>query len=126
MSLLLLFGGGTGPAAPATVTTTTATTAGGVGRAAWRDYSRKSLPKKKKKLVDELDDILLELRSRIEDVEPEYVEPEWVKEFRKQEAFANSDLVVEATLDDLKARLMMVREIVREMDDEEAILLAIH
>lgn len=101
-----------------------ATTNLGVGGRAWAN--RTGLPKKKKKLVDELDEILIELRSRIEEAPPVKVEPTWVKELRKQEAFANSDLIVEATQADLQARLAMVRAIVREMDDEETLLLALH
>ena len=104
--------------------------AGGVGGAAWRDNYRKktTLTKKKRTLLDELEDDLLELRARIAERPQEaiYVEPEWVAELRKAEAFAESALYQEHTLKEFQYRLALVRELLREMDDEDVILLMLH
>jgi hypothetical protein len=94
------------------------------GGAGWISPRRKPLPKKKRTLLEELDDYLIELRSRIEE-EPE-PDLEVVSAYRAAEAFATSELVADYTVKDIQARLIIVREMIREMDDEEAILLAIH
>jgi hypothetical protein len=94
------------------------------GGGGWISPRRKPLPKKKRTLLEELDDYLIELRSRIEE-EPE-PDLEVVRAYRAAEAFATSELVADYTIKDIQARLIIVREMIREMDDEEAILLAIH
>jgi hypothetical protein len=94
------------------------------GGAGWISPRRKPLPKKKRTLLEELDDHLIELRSRIEE-EPE-PDLEVVRAYRAAEAFATSELIADYTTKDIRARLIIVREMIREMDDEEAILLAIH
>lgn len=122
---LLLPLGSVGQAPTPTPTPVVTTSPGGVGVRAWRDHYKK-LPKKKKKLVDELDEMLLELRSKIEEQPPEEVEPEWVSEFRRAEAWSQSQFALDATNIQLAAQIAIIKSIIREIDDEEALLLAIH
>jgi len=97
---------------------------GGVGVRAWRDhYPRPKLPKKKKKLVDELDEILLELRSRVAE-EPEI---DRGPELNLLESSYNQALHGELSLVQIQLQIGMAQAMMREMDDEDALLLlAIH
>jgi hypothetical protein len=98
----------------------------------WKRYQeelkrgRKKLPKKKLDLLEDLDEHLLELKARFEEVPVEEIDLGWVSDLRRAEAFAEAALVADYTVKDIQARLIIVREMIREMDDEEAILLAIH
>lgn len=82
----------------------------------------KKVPKKKRELLDELDDIILELRAQAEDSPPE------VKaEVRQIDYFADLAAVnAEISVAQVRAQIALAEAIMREIDDEEAILLALH
>jgi hypothetical protein len=97
----------------------------------WKRYQEELRSKKKKKtkkeeLLEELDQHLVELNARIDEVPVEEIEPNWVAELRRTEAFAYSELVTEYTNKEILAYLTILREITQEMDDEDAIILALH
>jgi hypothetical protein len=106
---------------PVAVVTPAGPEGGGVGGPAWRNYARK--PKKKRTLLEELDDILVELRERIE---PEAEEAAYPTELIRAETFAYNAMVKDYTIAEIGHQLALVRAILREMDDEDAILLSIH
>jgi hypothetical protein len=105
----------------AVVTPPTSPSGGGVGAPAWRNYARK--PKRKRTLLEELDDMLIELRERIE---PEAEEADYPTDLIRAEAFAYNAMVTDYTIAEIGHQLALVRAILREMDDEDAILLSIH
>lgn len=87
-----------------------------------RKKKRKKAPKKKRELLDELDDIILELRSRAEDSPPEVR-----AEVRQIDYFADMAAIdVEITAAQVRAQIAFAEAIMREIDDEETILLAFH
>jgi hypothetical protein len=97
----------------------------------WKRYQEELRNKKKKKtkkeeLLEELDQHLVELNARIDEVPVEEIEPNWVAELRRTEAFAYNELVTEHTNKEILAYLTILREITQEMDDEDAIILALH
>lgn len=76
---------------------------------------KKKVPKKQRVELEKLDEILLEIRAR-EDAKR-------MDELRSLEAFMQTA----ATLDDLRRHVQMAEALLREMDDEEAIIaLALH
>jgi hypothetical protein len=97
----------------------------------WKRYQEELRNKKKKKtkkeeLLEELDQHLVELNARIDEVPVEEIEPNWVADLRRTEAFAYNELVTEHTNKEILAYLTILREITQEMDDEDAIILALH
>ncbi len=89
-----------------------------------RAEKRKKVPKRKKKLLEELDDAILELRARAEEYTPT---PEVRQEVKRLEAFTDIEaLNADITAAMVRDQIRFVEELMREMDDEEAILLAIH
>lgn len=116
---------------PPVITPTPATSPGGVGGKAWSSRTRKPLTKKKRTLLEELDDALIELRGRIEerDAAEEQVAAElseYESELRKGEALQISAMETDVSLAQIQIQLTYIREALREMDDEEALLLALH
>jgi hypothetical protein len=81
------------------------------------------LPKKKREVLDELDEILLELRSRIDEAP---VEKKVIEDYRAADQFYRNALNAEYSLKEMRAYRSLVLAILQEIDDEEAILLAIH
>jgi hypothetical protein len=97
----------------------------------WKRYQEELRSKKKKKtkkeeLLEELDQHLVELNARIDEVPVEEIEPSWVADLRRTEAFAYNELVTEHTNKEILAYLTILREITQEMDDEDVIILALH
>jgi hypothetical protein len=97
----------------------------------WKRYQEELRSKKKKKskkeeLLEELDQHLVELNARIDEVPVEEIEPNWVADLRRTEAFAYNELVTEHTNKEILVYLTILREITQEMDDEDAIILALH
>jgi hypothetical protein len=89
------------------------------------ERKRRKLPKKKREVLDELDEILLELRSRIDEA-PEAVEPKIVEDYRIAEQFHRNAMNAEMSLKEMRSYLALAMAIRQELDDEEAIILAIH
>jgi hypothetical protein len=97
----------------------------------WKRYQAELRRKKKKKtkkeiLLQELDEYLVELEDRIEEAPPEEVEPAWKADLRRAQTFAYNELVTQQTAAEISVYVLLLREAIREMDDEEAIILAIH
>jgi hypothetical protein len=97
----------------------------------WKKYQEELRNKKKKKtkkeaLLEELDKHLVELNARVDETPVEEIEPSWVGDLRRAEAFAYNELVTEHTNKEIAAYLTMLRQITEEMDDEDAIILALH
>lgn len=88
------------------------------------ERKRRKLPKKKRKVLDELDEILLELRSRIDELPKE--QPKLIADYREMERFYQSSLNAELSLKEMESYLALALAIRQELDDEEAILLALH
>jgi hypothetical protein len=89
------------------------------------ERKRRKLPKKKREVLDELDEILLELRSRIDEA-PEAVEPKIVEDYRIAEQFHRNAMNADMSLKEMRSYLALAMAIRQELDDEEAIILAIH
>jgi hypothetical protein len=109
-------------ATPAVVTPPVVADAGGTGgqvfRGAWTDRIRK--PKRKKRL-DDLDEMIAELRSRIEEVPVEATaEDIYQRTLRVSQALANQP---DPSLRAIDNQLVLLRAAIQEIDDEEAILL---
>lgn len=81
------------------------------------------VPKEKRDVLEQYDTILLELRSRIAEQE---AEARWQEELRQLEAFADLAMDARITHAMVLERIWQTEELLREMDDEEAILLALH
>jgi hypothetical protein len=93
-------------------------TGGQVFRGAWTDRIRK--PKRKKRL-DDLDEMIAELRSRIEEVPVEATaEDIYQRTLRVSQALANQP---DPSLRAIDNQLVLLRAAIQEIDDEEAILL---
>jgi hypothetical protein len=97
----------------------------------WKKYQEELRNKKKKKtkkekLLEELDEHLIELNARVDETPVEAIEPSWVADLRRAESFAYNELVAQHTIKEIEVYVTVLREIAREMDDEDAILLAIH
>jgi hypothetical protein len=94
--------------------------AGGAGgqvfRGAWTDRIKK--PKRKKRL-DDLDEMIAELRSRIEEV-PVEAEDIYQRALRVSQALANQP---DPSLRAIDNQIVLLRAAIEEIDDEEAILL---
>lgn len=84
----------------------------------------KKVPKRKRTLLEELDETVLELRARASGQET----PQEVKrEIVRLERFAEIDaLNAQVTLQQIRLQIEFAEAIMREMDDEEIIILAIH
>ena len=94
----------------------------GVGRA-WSALYNKS-GRKKKKLIDELDAHLLELKERIEEQPIEVVkERDWQADLGKLEAFYQLAVNEEIVAAQIRAQIAAAAAIIREMDDEDVLLL---
>jgi hypothetical protein len=93
-------------------------TGGQVFRGAWTDRIKK--PKRKKRL-DDLDEMIAELRSRIEEVPVESTaEDIYQRTLRVSQALANQS---DPSLQAIDNQLVLLQEAINEIDDEEAILL---
>jgi hypothetical protein len=109
-------------ATPVVVTPPVVADAGGTGgqvfRGAWTDRIKK--PKRKKRL-DDLDEMIAELRSRIEEVPVESTaEDIYQRALRVSQALANQP---DPSLRAIDNQIVLLREAINEIDDEEAILL---
>ncbi len=114
------------PPPPSPPDITPVLTPGGVGRAAWRDHYRKA-PKKKKKLLEELDDALLDLQERIEESNAAAAqESEYLRTLQLGEDILANEQVAQLTLEQIRVQLAAVQEAIREIDDEEVLLLSVH
>jgi hypothetical protein len=107
-------------ATPAVVTPPVVVDAGGTGgqvfRGAWTDRI-----KKRKKRHDDLDEMIAELRSRIEEVPVESTaEDIYQRTLRVSQALANQ---ADPSLLAIDNQLVLLRAAIEEIDDEEAILL---
>lgn len=90
------------------------------------DRKRRKLPKKKREVLDELDEILLELRSRIDETPKEELEPKLIADYRVADQFYRDAMNAELSLKEMRGYLALALAIRQELDDEEAIVLAIH
>jgi hypothetical protein len=89
-----------------------------------RAKKRKKVPKKKRELLEELDERLDELYLQAETYTPSRPDRQ---ELKRIQAFADLQAYnSEITLAMVRERIRFVEELLMEMDDEEAILLAIH
>jgi hypothetical protein len=109
-------------ATPVVVTPPVVADAGGTGgqvfRGAWTDRIRK--PKRKKRL-DDLDEMIAELRSRIEEVPVEATaEDIYQRALRVSQALANQP---DPSLRAIDNQIVLLQAAINEIDDEEAILL---
>jgi hypothetical protein len=116
-----------GAVTPPVVTPPTPTTdAGGVGgfSKAWSDHYRKpkKLTKKRKSLLEDLDEMVIELRSRIREAPPEAAPP--VPNF--EIVLAESRMASELSNEEIKRQIARAQMMLNEMEDEELILLAFH
>lgn len=84
----------------------------------------KRLPKKKREVLEELDEIILELRSRADEMPRE--QPKLIADYRETERFYQNALNEQLSLKEMRAYLDLALRIRQELDDEEAILLALH
>jgi hypothetical protein len=91
-------------------------TGGQVFRGVWTDRLRK--PKRKKRL-DDLDEMIAELRSRIVEVAPEE-DDYYGRQLRVSSALANRP---DPSLREVENQIALLRAAINEIDDEEAILL---
>lgn len=98
----------------------------GVGRAAWRNWYHSTLPKKKRKLVDELDEMIAALQERIVPVEVAGFDEEVYQRTLRvsQELAARQDLN-RITDERIAKQIARLKDAIEEIDDEEAIILAI-
>ena len=84
---------------------------------------KKKVPKKKRDVLEELDEILLELRARIrEDGAPQEVKAE----VRRVQTFSDEALNAAVTAEQIRLYVSLAEAIAQEMDDEETIILALH
>jgi hypothetical protein len=109
-------------ATPAVVEPSVVVDAGGAGgqvfRGAWTDRIKK--PKRKKRL-DDLDEMIAELRSRIEEVPAEATaEDIYQRALRVSQALASQP---DPSLRAIDNQIVLLRAAINEIDDEEAILL---
>lgn len=88
------------------------------------ERKRRKLPPKKRKVLDELDEIILELRSRADEMPRE--QPKMIADYREMERFYRNALNEELSLKEMRAYLDVALRIRQELDDEEAIILALH
>jgi hypothetical protein len=93
-------------------------------RAERKARKAKKLPKKKREVLDELDEVILELRSRAAEMPQE--QPKLIADYREMERFYQASLSADLSLKEMRAYLRLALAIRQELDDEEAILLAIH
>lgn len=98
----------------------------GVGRAAWRNWYRSTLPKKKRKLVDELDEMISVLQERIVPAEVAGFDEEVYQRTLRvsQELAARQDLN-RITDERIAKQIARLKDAIEEIDDEEAIILAL-
>jgi hypothetical protein len=97
--------------------------AGGFSKA-WSDHYRKpkKLTKKRKSLLEELDEMVIELRSRIREAPPEAAPP--VPNF--EIIMAESRMASELSNEEIKRQIARAQMMLNDMEDEELILLALH
>jgi hypothetical protein len=101
------------------------------GSTYWRNYleegSRRKLGDKKKKLVEELDDMIDELRETIAESPylAEDTEAAAQRALRVSIALAQSDMG-QVKMMDLRKQIAVLGEAIQDIEDEEIILLAIH
>jgi hypothetical protein len=92
-----------------------------------RKKPKKKLPPKKKELVDELDTVLADLRAQ---VEARAETDAYAKEIRERilEAaqLANQVMLAQVANKQLQAEIAILEAYLRELDDEDVILLALH
>lgn len=109
--------------------TPTPTIIGGVGKA-WAAYYKSTqpkLPKKKKRLVDELDEMIAELQSRIEDISPNATALKEGAERALRVSMSLADMnPSKVTLEALRGQIAALHNAIQELDDEDIILLALH
>lgn len=121
--LALWIGGASAPVEAAVVVTPPTTPGPIIGGAGWISPTRKP---RKKKLVEELDEMIMELRERIVETPAEVDEDVYARQLRVSEALANRadiDLVSDARIRD---QIEILQRTIAEIDDEEAILLTLH
>lgn len=84
---------------------------------------KKKIPKKKLLVLEELDEVLLELQAKARE---EVVAPRERVSIGEIQAFANDALSASVTAEQIKIYVSLANAIAAELDDEEAILLALH
>ena len=91
-----------------------------------RKRKQQKVPKKKRELLDELDEALVELKSRIQDTEDQ-VPVEVQSGIGKIQSFSMEAVHASITEQQVKAYLSFAEYLLREIDEEESlILLALH
>jgi hypothetical protein len=93
--------------------------AGGVGRMVFPGVWNGKPVKKRKKRLDDLDEMIAELRSRIEEVQPDE-DDFYQRRLRVSAALAQQP---DLSLRDIENQIALLQEAINEIDDEEAILL---
>lgn len=83
---------------------------------------RKKISREKREVLEELDSVLSELHVRVAEQEAQ----EHQASLRRIEAFAEVAMDARITLAMVREQIRRTEEIMREMDDEEAIILALH
>lgn len=115
-------------ATPVVVVTPTVTPTLGVGSAAWRNWYRSKLPKKKKKKLDELEEMIAELQARVVPVSAEvagFDDGAYERTLRISQEFAERSYREQIAAEDIQRQINLLKSAVEEMDDEEAIILAL-
>lgn len=114
-------------ATPVVVVTPTVTAAAtGVGGRAWRSWYKSTLPKKKRKLVDELDEMIAALEERIVPVEVAgFDEETYQRTLRVSQDLATRQDIGEVTNERIANQIDQLKRAIEEIDDEEAIILAL-
>lgn len=99
----------------------------------WKRYQeelkreRCQFTKKKRTLLEELDEMILELQSRVVEAPPEIDEAEYYRELRVSREMAwDADACREVTNRQIQAQIAILKAAIEEIDDEEAILLTLH
>lgn len=88
-----------------------------------RGRKKKKVPKKKRTLLEELDEILIELRSRVREGD---VPQETKVEIGRIQTFSNEALNAAVTAEQVRLYVSLAEAIAQELDDEETIILALH
>ena len=88
---------------------------------------RKKLPPKKRELIEELDEVTLELRERLEEHDTTHAYAQQMRrEVLEAAALLNEAYTAKVSAQRLRTEIVRMEEYLREMDDEETIILALH
>lgn len=97
----------------------------------WKKYLEenrelKDCSPKRRHLIDELDEMIIQLSEKIEEAPPQLEEDQYEQAIRVSSALARHGCMAEVGTAEIVSQIEMLKKAIEELDDEETILLSIH